>query len=172
MYESWKLHNESECKFGEEFEYDYLDILKIHLGSKMLKFWNVEAKCKCWYFECWETRCNVAMLKGWETNCNVEMFGNPIIRNGNFIYLEPRSLGVPSELPKSLKGEVPSYEWAAYIGLAGYYLVVKTTHKITRQGYTTSVYGQPDYVQIGYEQPVLGNKKPSQNNMKKDISSK
>jgi hypothetical protein len=105
-------------------------------------------------------------------NCNVEMFGNPIIRNGNFIYLEPRSLGVPSELPKSLKGEVPSYEWAAYIGLAGYYLVVKTTHKITRQGYTTSVYGQPDYVQIGYEQPVLGNKKPSQNNMKKDISSK
>ena len=105
-------------------------------------------------------------------DCNVEMFGNPIIQNGNYIYLEPRSLGVPSNLPKSLKGEVPAYEWASYIGLAGYYLVTRTTNTVTRQGYTTTVYGKPDSAQIGSIKPKLGNQKPSQNNMKKDISSK
>jgi len=100
--------------------------------------------------------------------CNVEMFGNPILMNGMYVYINPRSLGLPDTLPETLAGKMNPMEWASGIGLGGYYLIGQVKHRIDNRGYFTSFKAVPDNVQVGFE--TAKPQKPSPDNARSSIS--
>ena len=84
-------------------------------------------------------------------SCTVNLFGNPLLLNGMYVYINPRSLGLPDKLPETLAGQLNPMEWAGNVGLGGYYLINRVKHQIDSRGYSTSFYALPDNVQIGFE---------------------
>ena len=66
--------------------------------------------------------------------------------NGMYVYLNPRSLGLPDEIPESIAGNKNPMQWASGIGLGGYYLIGKVQHRIDNRGYFTTFTAIPDNV--------------------------
>lgn len=84
-------------------------------------------------------------------SCTVNLFGNPLMLNGMYVYINPRSLGLPDKLPETLAGQLNPMEWAGNVGLGGYYQINRVKHQIDSRGYSTSFYALPDNVVLGFE---------------------
>jgi len=104
-------------------------------------------------------------------SCNVNLFGNPLLLNGMYVYINPRSLGLPDQLSETLAGQLKTMEWAGNVGLGGYYQITKVKHQIDSRGYSTSFYAIPDNVVIGFEKAktTVQNGAPSSNPAQKSI---
>jgi len=57
-------------------------------------------------------------------NATVDLFGCPIFRNGQYIYIDPKTMGVKSDVART-------------IGLGGYYNIYNVMGQLTPSGYTT-----------------------------------
>ena len=64
-------------------------------------------------------------------NVNLTLYGNPLIKPGQYIYVIPSPLGFGS--PKSAKS------FARFLGIGGYHLVTSVTNTISQKGYETKV---------------------------------
>ena len=59
-------------------------------------------------------------------DATVEMYGCPIFRNGQYLYLDPRTMGVSSDIARA-------------IGLGGYYTIYNVSGELSREGYTMTL---------------------------------
>jgi len=59
-------------------------------------------------------------------DATVEMYGCPIFRNGQYLYLDPRTMGVSSDIARA-------------IGLGGYYNIYNVSGELSRAGYTMTL---------------------------------
>ena len=64
-------------------------------------------------------------------NVNLVLFGNPLIKPGQYIYVIPSPLGFGD--PRSVGS------FARYLGIGGYHLVTSVTNTISQKGYETKV---------------------------------
>ena len=67
-------------------------------------------------------------------NVNIEMVGNNLHRNGQYIKVDPISIGVG---PSEAQGTLPNL--AQLIGIGGYYLITGVNHTINSKGFDVSV---------------------------------
>jgi len=67
----------------------------------------------------------------------LSMFGNPIFKNGQYIYINPTSLGIPSNYTTTGGRVLSSLE--EKLGLGGYYQVIKTSHIIEDGKFETNL---------------------------------
>jgi len=102
--------------------------------------------------------------------CRIEMFGNPLILNGMYVYINPRSLGIPDSITEDIAGGINKYIWASNVGLGGYYLVNQVTHTLDSRGYTTSFLATPENALLGFEKWSNTQIKKMRNAVKKPIS--
>lgn len=59
-------------------------------------------------------------------DANVELYGCPLFRNGQYIYIDPRTMGVKSDISRAL-------------GLGGYYNIYNVKSHLSREGYKTTL---------------------------------
>ena len=79
--------------------------------------------------------------------CKFTMYGNPMIRNGMYVFLSPRSLGLPDTIPQritALPGSANPYIWAEAVGIGGYYIATRVDGVIDSSGYAITFRGTPE----------------------------
>ena len=68
---------------------------------------------------------NIAQLYE-KYDADISMWGNPMFRNGQYLYIDPKSMGVSAKLANTL-------------GLGGYYMIVKVRGELGRDGYNVDL---------------------------------
>jgi hypothetical protein len=74
---------------------------------------------------------------------NMDMIGNTLHRNGQFIYFNPVAVGGGNP---GARGTLAN--WARVLGFGGYFLVQKVSHTIDSSGFSVSVNGLQQAVQL------------------------
>jgi hypothetical protein len=59
-------------------------------------------------------------------DADVELYGCPLFRNGQYIFIDPKTMGVNSEISRAL-------------GMGGYYNIYNVRGKLSREGYKTTL---------------------------------
>ena len=80
---------------------------------------------------------------------NLKLIGNTLLKNGQFIYINPSAIGAGSP---SAQGSVPNL--ARLLGLGGYFLVTSVNHRISEAGFEVDVKALHQAVRVGQTQTV------------------
>ncbi len=81
-------------------------------------------------------------------NANIDMVGNNLHKNGQYIYVNPIAIGAGS---LKTKGSLPSL--ARLLGIGGYYMISRVTHKVSSAGFDVNIQA----IQEGVDFSATGN---------------
>jgi len=82
-------------------------------------------------------------------NVEIDMIGNTLHRNGQYMKVDPTSIGVGSS---EARGSLPNL--AQLVGIGGYYLISGVKHKITSKGFDVTVNGLQEGINLEHGELV------------------